>query len=47
VEDKTNAVCARDMEAQAMRFFGRPQCAVAHSIITDVGAFGVGASGAS
>ena len=47
MEDKTNAVCARDMEEQAMRFFGRPQCAVAHSIITDVGAFGVGASGAS
>ena len=45
MEDKTNAVCAADMETRSMRFFRRPQCAVAHSIITDVGAFGVGAAG--
>ena len=35
-------VCATDMEEQAQRFFGRKQLAVAHSIVTDVGAFGVG-----
>ena len=37
VDDKTNGVCAQDMEAQAQRFFGRKQLAVAHSIVTDVG----------
>ena len=30
------------MEEQAQRFFGRKQLAVAHSIVTDVGAYGVG-----
>jgi hypothetical protein len=33
---------ASDMEEQAQRFFGRKQLGVAHSIVTDVGAFGVG-----
>jgi hypothetical protein len=41
VADKTNAVCAADMEDQCLRFFGRKQLSVAHSIVTDVGAFGV------
>jgi hypothetical protein len=43
VEDKTNETCALDVEQQAQRFFGRQQLAVAHSIVTDVGAYGVGA----
>ena len=43
VADKTNETSAVDMEEQSQRFFGRKQLAVAHSIVTDVGAFGVGA----
>jgi hypothetical protein len=43
VDDKKNDTCAVDMEQQSQRFFGRKQLAVAHSIVTDVGAFGVGA----
>ena len=42
VDDKTNETCAADMEDQAQLFFGRKQLSVAHSIVTDVGAFGVG-----
>ena len=42
VLDKTNGVCAKDMEAQAMTFFSRRQLHVAHSIVTDVAAFGLG-----
>jgi hypothetical protein len=42
VLNKTNDVCAADMEQQAQRFFGQKQLEVAHSIVTDVGAFGVG-----
>jgi hypothetical protein len=43
VDDKTNETCAVDMEEQAQRFFRKRQLAVAHSIVIDVGAFGVGA----
>ncbi len=43
VDDKKNETCALDMELQSQRFFGRKQLAVAHSIVTDVDAFGVGA----
>lgn len=43
VADKKNETSAVDMEEQSQRFFGRKQLAVAHSIVTDVGAFGVGA----
>ncbi len=43
VADKTNETSAVDIEEQSQRFFGRKQLAVAHSIATDVGAFGVGA----
>jgi hypothetical protein len=42
VQDKTLGVCAKDMEAQAMRFFTRKQLHVAHSMVTDVAAFGLG-----
>jgi hypothetical protein len=42
VLDKTNAVCAKDMEAQALTFFNRKQLHVAHSIVTDVAAYGLG-----
>lgn len=42
VLDKTLGVCAKDMEAQAMRFFKRKQLHVAHSIVTDVAAYGLG-----
>jgi hypothetical protein len=41
VPDKSNATCAADMEEQAKRFFGKKQLDVAHSIVTDVGAFGI------
>ena len=42
VQDKSNQVCADDMEAQCWKFFGRKQCHFAHSIVTDVAAFGLG-----
>jgi hypothetical protein len=42
VLDKTNAVCAKDMEAQSQTFFKRKQLHVAHSIVTDVAAYGLG-----
>ena len=42
VLDKTNPVCAEDMESQCLKFFGRKQLEVAHSIVTDVAAYGLG-----
>jgi hypothetical protein len=42
VHDKSNGVCAKDMEAQAMTYFKRRQLHVAHSIVTDVAAYGLG-----
>ena len=42
VHDKTNAVCAADMEAQCLKFFGKKQLHVAHSIVTDVAAYNLG-----
>jgi hypothetical protein len=44
VLDKSNKVCAKDMEEQCWKFFGRKQLHFAHSIVTDVGAFGLGAA---
>jgi hypothetical protein len=44
VVDKSNVTCAEDMEFQSSRFFGAPLMSVSNSSVTDVGAFGLGAT---